>query len=237
MEQAFEGFGENMEVVTVSPWLQQRAMQSPILKDLHHEVIYNGIDTEIFCIQDTENLRNRHKIGKKKCIFHATAMFSDAPGHPKGGEYLIRLAEKFREREVVFLVAGEQQISGQLPENMILLGKVQDQKLLAKYYAMADLSVITSKRESFSMPCVESLCCGTPVIGFQAGGPEEISIPEYSEFVEFGDMDALEKCAEKWLNKTDVDRKDISASAGRIYSKKEMTEQYIRLYRRMLDES
>ncbi len=34
------------------------------------------------------------------------------------------------------------------------------------------------------MVTAESLCCGTPVVGFTAGGPESIAIDAFSNFVE-----------------------------------------------------
>lgn len=72
-----------------------------------------------------------------------------------------------------------------------MLGKITDQELLAKYYSMADVTLLTSKKETFSMVTAESLCCGTPVVGFKAGAPEQIAIKEFSEFVEYGDLNSL----------------------------------------------
>jgi glycosyltransferase involved in cell wall biosynthesis len=37
------------------------------------------------------------------------------------------------------------------------------------------------------MIVAESLCCGTPVVGFKAGGPESIAIDDYCVFVQFLD--------------------------------------------------
>ena len=41
------------------------------------------------------------------------------------------------------------------------------------------------------MVTAESLCCGTPVVGFKAGAPEQIAIKEFSEFVEYGDLNFI----------------------------------------------
>lgn len=43
------------------------------------------------------------------------------------------------------------------------------------------------------MMTTESLCCGTPVIEFKAGGPESIALESFSSFVEYGDIDVLER--------------------------------------------
>ena len=73
------------------------------------------------------------------------------------------------------------------------------QQALAELYRRARVSMIVSKRETFSMPCAESLCCGTPVIGFEAGAPEQIALREYSEFVSYGDLQEMETVLRKWL--------------------------------------
>lgn len=80
------------------------------------------------------------------------------------------------------------------------------------------------------MPCAESLCCGTPVIGFKAGAPEQISLPEFSEFVEFGDVVQLENLLRKWLGKKDIDPGCIAQKAAETYSSQTMVRNYLDVY-------
>ena len=230
MQKAFEGF-ENLTVVSVSPWLKDRAEQSPILKGKNHTVVLNGLNTEIFKIYDTRELRKKHGIEEnEKVIFHATSSFSDDPNHIKGGYYVLELAKALP--HVRFIVAGNYDKSIELPENMIMLGTVTDQVELAKYYSMADLTVIASKKETFSMICAESLCCGTPIIGFVAGGPEAISIKEFSSFVEYGNIEKLKEAAENLLMlKTEFNTKEISLSAQEKYNKNHMLNSYLDVYK------
>ena len=99
---------------------------------------------------------------------------------------------------------------------------------------MADITVLTSRRETYSMVCAESLCCGTPVMGFCAGAPEMISIPEYSKFVTYGDMDGLERCIKNFItSKKSFSSMEIEARAKERYSKEIMIRQYEDLYRRI----
>ena len=91
--------------------------------------------------------------------------------------------------------------------------------------------MVTGKRETFSMPVAESLCCGTPAVGFKAGGPETITIPEFSEFVEYGDLDSLYDAALRFLN-SENDTETISKEAIAKYDKKEMVNNYIQIYNR-----
>ena len=110
-----------------------------------------------------------------------------------------------------------------------MLGNVSNQNELAKYYSLADVTIISSKRETFSMIVAESLCCGTPVVGFKAGAPEEITLKEYSDFVEFGNLKLLKDAIFKWLKKKN-DSNDIHKTAKKKYDKINMINKYIDLY-------
>ena len=130
---------------------------------------------------------------------------------------------------VKFVVAGSHPEGLKVPPNVILLGKVSDQELLAKYYSMADVTLLTSKKETFSMVTAESLCCGTPVVGFKAGAPEQIAIPEYSSFVDFGDLESLHEEMKKLLAESFL-KIDIALTSNCKYAKQTMTENYLKIY-------
>lgn len=232
MKKSFEGFDENLIVTSVSPWLMERAKQSPILKDKRHEVVLNGLDTEIFHPYDVKELRDKYNLKNEKVIFHATPSFNDDLKHIKGGYYVIKLAEMMRNKNVKFIVAGKYQEGLQIPDNMILLGKVEDQTILANYYSMADVTLLTSRKETFSMVTAESLCCGTPIVGFKAGAPERIALPKYSCFVEYGDMEQLYKAT---IGMLDVVKRVKSEQSKERYSAETMCCKYIETYKNLLD--
>ena len=229
MEKAFRGFDDDLVVTSVSSWLMERAEQSPIFQGKNHTVVYNGLDTGIFRYYETSLLKSKHGLTDKKIIFHATSSFSLEKEHIKGGYYVNELAKRFADQNVKVIVAGPYPEGIQVAENVILLGKVMDQRVLAQYYAMADVTLLTSKRETFSMVTAESLCCGTPVVGFCAGAPEQITIAEYSKFVQYGDMDALLAAISTYLN-CKFDKNAISNAGQQKFSKEIMMKKYLSLY-------
>ena len=229
MKRAFQGF-DNLQVVSVSPWLMDRAKNSAILSDKKHSVILNGLDTSIFFYRDTEDLRKRYNLENCKIIFHATPDFNLNPNHIKGGYYVTELAKRMLNKPVKFLIAGNYDKSRKYPSNMIMLGKIDDQKTLASFYSMADITLLTSRKETFSMVVAESLCCGTPVAGFRAGAPEQIALNEYSEFVPFGDLDKLEKAVEFKLENFN-NKKRITSEASRSYSDELLFTNYKKIYK------
>ena len=113
--------------------------------------------------------------------------------------------------------------------NYIILPKTADQTLLAKYYSLADVFTICSKRENFPTTCVEAQCCGTPVVGFDAGGTKETSIESQDAFVRYGDIDDLAKKIESKLYRNS---KNIAEKAQKEYSKETMAKRYMETYDR-----
>lgn len=228
MKKAFKGFDDGLVISSVSPWLMERASRSPILFGKKHRVILNGIDTGLFRAygdESAEKLKKELGIGNEQVILHATADFRDDVNHIKGGYYIIELAKRMPECK--FIIAGNSNNDIKVPDNIILLGKITDKERLARLYSMVDLTVITSKRETFSMIVAESLCCGTPIVGFKAGAPEMIAISEYSTFSEHGDLDLLERNVRLFLGKKYV---GISEKASGVYSRERMVSNYLKLY-------
>ena len=228
MKGAFEN-NKNVIMVAVSPWVQERMKLSPITNALNSYTIKNGINTDIFNFRG-ENARNKLGLPKdKKIVLQVTANFTDEKNDLKGGRYVIELAKRMK--NTLFIVIGTVRIKNpeNLSENIKILGNTDNQNLLAEYYSAADLTIITSKRETYGMACAESLSCGTKVVGFKAGGPESISMPDASEFVEYGNIDALEECIKKNADGI-YDKKNLSDRAVNIYSSKTMADNYYEIY-------
>lgn len=231
MQKAFEGFkNENLIVASVSPWLMERAKQSPILAGKQHTVVMNGLDTGVFYPREGGAVKSELGIADEKIIFHVTPNFNNDPDYIKGGYYIIKLAEMLKGENVKIIAAGSYPENLKVPDNILLLGKVSDQNRLAELYSMADITVIASKRETFSMVCAESLCCGTPVAGFKAGGPEAISLDKYSRFVDYGDLKSLYTVVNDLLREARNGEK-ISKDASAAYGSRVMSENYINIYR------
>lgn len=228
MKNSFSGFN-NLNVVSVSPWLFERAKRAPILQFAHHHVILNGIDSGIFRYISSSSVRAIYGLPDKKIVLHVTASFTNRPDDIKGGRYLLELAKRFDGEPIVFVIARNIGSVDVLPSNILDLGRIRDPDILAQLYSTASVTLITSQKETYSMVCAESLCCGTPVVGFRSGAPELISIREYSEFVEFGNIDELEKALRKALNNTEIVKTRVSLEARQTYDVDRMVNEYASL--------
>ena len=233
MKKALSGF-EHAAMTSVSPWVGARAAKSPVAAELHQYVVMNGVNVEVFAPGEPAQLRKKYGLDPEtKIVFHPTASFSASESDRKGGRFVMELARRLEHEKVLFLVAGRHSSGLEAPGNMVLLGHLADQMQLAEYYALADVTVVAGKSETFNMPVAESLCCGTPVVGFEAGGPESITIKEYSCFVPQGDVDALTAGVRQMLNASH-DKRQIADQAKQTYAAEQMASGYLEIYRKLL---
>lgn len=217
-----------IEVVSVSPWVYERSMMSGIMEGINQRVILNGVDTSVFR-RKQHNDKYDDLPQYDFYVAYITALFSDSEFDAKGGKYVIELAKKIEKDNGAIIVAGKTRIQGKLPDNIITLGLIDNQNDLAALYMKANVSIVTGRRETFSMPVAESLCCGTPVVGFCAGGPETIAIDDYTRFVEYGDVEGMYEEILKIIKEKFIPD-DISKNAIPKYSSNTMTKEYMKLY-------
>jgi glycosyltransferase involved in cell wall biosynthesis len=226
MKKAFDKF-DKLAITSVSDWVTGRAKYAPILSNKNIVTVENGLDTGVYKCLDYDDIKEKHCIRDERIILHVTPDFLNPI---KGGQHIIELAKRFLSENIKIIIVGFNGDISNLPANIIPVNHTKDQKELAKYYSMAELTVLTSKKETFSMVCAESLSCGTPVVGYKAGAPENIAIREFSEFVDQEDIDMLESTVRKWLDKKQGLSNEISEKAKIKYSKEQMAKKYLDVY-------
>jgi glycosyltransferase involved in cell wall biosynthesis len=215
-------------MTSVSPWVENRASISGISKKIKQVTILNGVDTNIYSY--TPKNLDLYIDNNKSIILFVTAKFSIEIDDAKGGYFVLQLSKLLP--NFLFVVVGpHNDIDLSSYNNVVMLGRINNQEILASLYSNANLSIVVSKRETFSMPVAESLSCGTPVVGFKAGGPESIALEDYSEFVEYGNIDLLKNAICKWINiKNPEYATKLSSLAGEYYSSDRMASEYNKIY-------
>ena len=211
--------------VVPSTWLYKRIKQS-FLKHEDIRLIHNSIDTSIFHYQDRELIKNEKGINRNTKVVLALA--PDLMSDNKGGKYVMQVAQKMQ--NVLFILIG----TGHKPykkENVHDLGNIYDKYELAKYYSLADAFVICSKNENFPTTCIEAICCGTPIVGFDAGGAREVAPGNLGTFVQYGNVEALVTELNKIIYNNSIEnlRNEFHAISNH-YSIKRMCEEYRSVY-------
>lgn len=226
MYDAINSFPTDRLVITaVSPWLAARAKQSSITKRYNIEYVPNGVDYSTFFYRTSMNLIDREQY--EKIILFVTPYFGLEENDNKGGFYLPTIASNLLKYKFVVVSSRTSSTLSELPRNIQLWGPAKTQEELAQLYSESDITLLLSKRETFSMVTAESLCCGTPVVGFKAGGPESIAIEDFTKFVDYGNVDRIIKeISFEW----NVDKKEVSTHSRMKYSKDLMSALFYDLY-------
>ncbi|MGE9289830.1 MAG: glycosyltransferase [Puniceicoccales bacterium] len=182
-----------MTIVTPSKWLGNLASQSPLLDPLNVETIPYGVPTDIFCPMDRG--RVREKLGLKKedrvILFVAEWLDNKRKGFSVLAEALDGLEAPNGRRLVLLSVGGRfsKELSGHVH---VPMGAVESEETMAEIYNSADLFVAPSLQDNLPNTVLESLACGTPVVGSDAGGiPDMVRHGETGWLFEVGNSESL----------------------------------------------
>jgi glycosyltransferase involved in cell wall biosynthesis len=224
-----------LEIVTPSNWLANRVKQS-FLKTKSVNVIYNGIDTDnIFFPRNSTELIEKYNLKNKKVIL---SVAPDIMDERKGGRWILELSKLYSE-EYVFILIGVKDLMDSYPSNVIALARTDDQQELAEFYSAADLFLLTSEKETFSLVTAESLACGTPVVGFDSGAPSEVAPEGFGSFVPYGDILKLSQLITGFFDGNYYLNDAISCRdfAVKNYSNSEMYRKHSDLYKDLITNS
>jgi glycosyltransferase involved in cell wall biosynthesis len=212
--------------VFVSPWLQSQGMQSPLLKGFGQtDIILNPINVEIF--NPAADAPLPKALACKKYVLMPVARFFDPN---KKTSSIEEVANGIQKEGLFLAIAGAPKDFQFINPNIVNLGFVSSSFEMASLYRHAQCTLVLSQRESFSMPVAESLCCGTPVAGFKAGGPESLPFSKSACFVNQGDYSSLTAAVKKLSN-------DRAISPLALLSPESISRQYQEVYLDVLNDN
>ena len=227
-----------LHLVTPSRWLAELAGRSPILAAFPVAVIPNGLDLRVFAPRDRGFARQVFDLPPDARV----ALFvADRVGEErKGFSLLLGTAEQVpRHLGVHVVTVGRVEARDGTRPGVRHLGFVADERLLALAYRAADVTVVPSLSDNLPGAAVESLACGTPVLGFSAGGIGEIVRDgETGLLVPPADVGALGRALAAVLS--DGDRRAAMGARGRAiaeaeYSADVQAARYVEVYRRLFN--
>lgn len=227
----------NVQVVGTSQWISGEARRSSLFKPFPVSVIPNGLDVEEFAPRDKGFSRDLWNIPRDaKVVLFAAESVANAR---KGFKHLADAVAGLRGIDKVLLVS----VGGgkcELPAGVkhLPLGKVNNDRMLSTIYSAADVFVIPSLQESFGQTVIESLACGTPVVGFASGGIPDMVRPGLTGWLaETGNTIALRDAILSALSNDDA-RHAMAAHCRRIaieeYSMEVQSRAYLTLYETLI---
>lgn len=216
-----------LQIISVSNWLKTCVSKS-CLSDLPIEVIYNGIDTDIFKPSPSE-LRKALHIGEAEFVILGAANNWDSRKRP---DQFIQLAELPGQPYRIILVGS---LPDQMSDNIITISRTDDRNELARIYSCADVFFNSSMDETFGMTTVEAMSCGTPVIVYESTAcfetvTESTGIVLHSDRIEelISAVETVKQKGKAYFS--DSCRKQVRLS----FSKDKMIDAYMKCYESML---
>ena len=225
-----------LHIVALCQWMAGQVKQSPLLSKFPVTLIPNGVDTEEFAPRDCRMAREL--LGIPRDMRVALFAADDAANRRKGFSLLLESLSQVGDKDNVFLVSvgsGEPHVKVQLPH--LHLGHVE-YRWLSLAYSAADVFVIPSLQDNLPNTVLESMACGTPVIGFAVGGiPDMVRHETTGRLVAPFDVGALRAAIVDLLHDP-VKRKEMGVNCRRIaveeYSLELQARRYSELYKSLL---
>lgn len=164
-----------LTIIGLSRWLANQALESTLFKQTLVVNLPNPIDTTCFAPFDKQQARKLFNLpmDKKLVLFGAMGATSDPR---KGFKELAKALEKLDTDNTELVVFGSRQPETQqgFKHKAHYLGSLHDDVSLRLLYSAADVMVVPSLQENLSNAIMESLACGTPVVGFAIGGNSDL---------------------------------------------------------------
>ncbi len=163
-----------MTIVTPSRWLAACARKSRLLSVFPVQVIPYGLPLDVFKLYSQQPIREALNIPPSRFVVLFGA--DSVTNVRKGLGFLLKAMQVLKDQpwhsDILVALFGHkaEAVVQHLGFDTLSLGHIQQESELAKIYNMADVTVIPSMEDNFPNIVLESLACGTPVVGFEVGG-------------------------------------------------------------------
>ncbi|HEX3933764.1 MAG TPA: glycosyltransferase, partial [Puia sp.] len=167
-------------------------------------------------------------VDKKVILFISESIENER----KGFDLFLKAIEILGVRNDYILVAVGSSDKNYNIGNLINIQGVHDERLMALLYSSADMCVIPSREDNLPNVMLESMACGTPVIGFPVGGIKETIIDGFNGLL-CGERSAqsLADAIERFLERDCFDTVAIRNDSVKKFALNVQANAYIDVYK------
>ena len=232
-------------VITPSRWLQKCVGESSLLHHWQVSAIHNPVKPQLFKPADREEVCRKLGLnpGKKYILFGAATMKNVL----KGFNYFLEATRTIAgdagiEKDVEILLFGKtrEDVAQSFPLKTTNISFVQSINTLVELYSVSHLFVIPSLQDNLPNTIIESMLCGTPVVGFNTGGiPEMIEHQVNGYLAEYKSSADLAKGMNWVLSCSSYDQlsADTRNSALERFSMERSVDMHLDLYRELVNKA
>ena len=222
----------NIRFVGCSQWITNLAQEAMPNANVRH--INNCIPHNIFHPQDRQDARKAFSLPQdQKLILFTCQKVTDKR---KGMAYLLEALKYLNEPKPHLVVVGgntEDLLNSNLgidKGNLHFIPYVNGEKEMARLYSAVDCFVTPSLQDNLPNTIAEALSCGTPCVGFNAGGiPEMISHMKNGYVAQYCDSKDLANGIECALSHPEW-KEAAMQSAAHDYSEDRVAKEYAKAY-------
>jgi glycosyltransferase involved in cell wall biosynthesis len=169
--------------------LARKAEESSIFSGKRIEVIPNSVETDVFYPRDRRDVRDKHGIPQDAFVILSG---SDNGSDLRKGykEYIESIMfclndETFKlkaDRKEIAIVTFGTTSRCEIDKHIthLSVGHIDDDETLAEIYAAADIYVTATLEDNLPNTVLESMACGTTVVGFETGGIPDMVKNKYN---------------------------------------------------------
>lgn len=181
-----------LHIVTPSSWLRDVSRSSALFGRYEASCIPNSIETDIF--KPMDKARARAALGLPQDMPIVLFMSHQVGLARKGFNELVQALSLLPEcRNILLLAVGDKSdVQIDVPFRLAKVSYVGDDATVAALYSAADVTAVPSKQDNLPNTMLESMSCGTPVVGFAVGGiPDMVKEGETGFLARAGNVPAL----------------------------------------------
>lgn len=230
-------FKSNLHLISPSNWMADTAFESKNMP-VRPFVLPNGVNEKIYHPDAKAKLKKTEIQNYEglKVILSA----GDLADYRKGIAHSVRALEKIKKYNPLVILVGNEnsELDDKLKGfNRIYTGYISDPNIMAQYFSSADVFLFCSLADNMPLSILESLACGTPVIGYKTGGIVDMIKDDYNGYlVEQEDIDGLVKALKLSMSKNVLQRwkKSAREAVEEQYCYRKFVENHIDFYKEVL---
>jgi glycosyltransferase involved in cell wall biosynthesis len=229
---------DRLHIVALNQWMAEQVNRSSLLGRFDCSVIPNGVDLEAFRAIPSTAARKALGLpsGRRVIAFVADSVSNSR----KGFNLLLEALHSLRARHDLFLLilGNSQQNLPPMSLPYLTVGHIQATAFLRQIYSAADLFLISSLEDNQPNTVLEAMACGTPVVGFRAGGiPEMVEQGITGLLASQGNVTELAQAIDFLLDH-EQERTEMSGRvrkrAEEVFSRDGQVRKYLDLYLRLV---
>jgi glycosyltransferase involved in cell wall biosynthesis len=224
--------------IAPSNWMADEAMKSGIFTQRPRIIPYS-VDTDLFRPYPKPVVRELLGLPEDSFIVLVSAMFL---GDKRKGSKFASLALESCQRPISVVVVGHRnKMVMELfnDQKVQFTGYVREPRLLAQYYAAADVFLFPTLADNLPLSVLETMAAGTPTIGFRTGGVPDMLEHEVNAWLtEPKDVQGLVQGLQVSFDHSEVLRRWAEVGrkrAEKLFSRQAFIDSHLGLYREILE--